>query len=70
MADRLFDLKDRVALITGSSGGLGKVLAEGLARSGVTVIINGRQGKKVDAMGAFRKVHISNGKMGPTQRNL
>ena len=50
MADRLFDLKDRVALITGSSGGLGKVLAEGLARSGVTVIINGRQGKKVDAV--------------------
>jgi len=50
MADKLFDLKGRVALITGSSGGLGKVLAEGLAGSGVTVIINGRQGKKVDAV--------------------
>jgi len=50
MADKLFDLEGRVALITGSSGGLGRVLAEGLARSGVTVIINGRQEKKVDAV--------------------
>jgi gluconate 5-dehydrogenase len=50
MADKLFDLNGRVALVTGSSGGLGRVLAEGLARNGVTVIINGRQRKKVDAV--------------------
>jgi gluconate 5-dehydrogenase len=50
MADKLFDLEGRVALVTGSSGGLGRVLAEGLARNGVTVIINGRQVKKVEAV--------------------
>lgn len=37
-----FDLTDRVALVTGSSRGLGYVLARGLARAGATVVLNGR----------------------------
>jgi gluconate 5-dehydrogenase len=36
-----FDLAGRVALVTGSSRGIGNVLADGLARAGATVVLNG-----------------------------
>jgi len=49
MGDRLFDLNGKVALVTGSSQGLGKILVEGLARNGVKVIINGRNREKAQA---------------------
>ncbi len=39
---RLFDLSDRTALVTGSSRGLGFVIARGLARSGARIVLNGR----------------------------
>lgn len=39
----LFDLSGRTALITGSTRGIGRALAEGLARSGARVVLNGRQ---------------------------
>jgi gluconate 5-dehydrogenase len=38
----MFDLAGRVALITGSSRGLGLAMAEGLAGAGATVVLNGR----------------------------
>lgn len=41
MANPLFDLTDTNALLTGSSRGIGKHLARGLAEAGATVIING-----------------------------
>jgi gluconate 5-dehydrogenase len=37
-----FDLSGLVALVTGSSRGIGSAIADGLARSGATVILNGR----------------------------
>lgn len=37
----LFDLTGKVALVTGSSRGLGKSLAEGLGEAGATLILNG-----------------------------
>jgi gluconate 5-dehydrogenase len=37
-----FDLKNRVALVTGASRGLGLAMAEALAEVGATVILNGR----------------------------
>lgn len=40
--DSMFDLHGRVALITGSSRGIGLVLATGLAEAGATVILHGR----------------------------
>src|SRR2546422_962440 len=38
----LFDLTDRLALVTGSSRGLGRTLAGGLADVGAHVIVHGR----------------------------
>ncbi|NLW49788.1 MAG: SDR family oxidoreductase [Candidatus Brocadiaceae bacterium] len=43
----LFDLTGRRALITGSSRGLGRVLADGLARAGAEVVVNGRRSDAV-----------------------
>jgi gluconate 5-dehydrogenase len=38
----LFDIHDRTALVTGSSRGIGRALATGLAREGCRVVIHGR----------------------------
>jgi gluconate 5-dehydrogenase len=40
--NKLFDLTGRLALITGSSRGIGRAIAEGYAAAGARVIINGR----------------------------
>ncbi len=44
----LFSLKGKTALITGSSQGIGLALARGLAEAGATIILNGRDSKKLD----------------------
>jgi gluconate 5-dehydrogenase len=41
MNPNLFDLSGKVALITGSSRGLGLTLAQGLGRAGAAVVLNG-----------------------------
>jgi gluconate 5-dehydrogenase len=45
----LFDLSGRTALITGSGQGLGFAIARGLAQAGATVVLNGRDVKKLAA---------------------
>jgi gluconate 5-dehydrogenase len=48
MSPALFDLTGRTALVTGSSRGLGRAMAEGLAAAGARVIINGTDASRVD----------------------
>ncbi len=44
----LFDVSDRLALITGSSRGLGRSLALALARAGARVVVHGRDAAAVE----------------------
>jgi gluconate 5-dehydrogenase len=50
--ERLFGLQGRIALVTGSSAGIGCALAIGMAEAGAEVIVNGRSADKVDAVAA------------------
>ena len=43
----LFDLSGRTALITGSSQGIGFALAQGLAKAGASLVVNGRDAAKL-----------------------
>jgi gluconate 5-dehydrogenase len=45
----LFDLTGRIALVTGSSQGIGLALAKGLAEAGARVVLNGRDPEKLAA---------------------
>ena len=47
--NKLFDLTGRLALITGSSRGIGRAIAEGYAAAGARVVINGRDKDAVAA---------------------
>jgi gluconate 5-dehydrogenase len=52
MSNPLFDLGGRTALVTGSSRGLGRAMAEGLAKAGARVIVNGSDAARVQATAA------------------
>jgi gluconate 5-dehydrogenase len=41
MTNTLFSLEGRTALVTGSSRGLGRAIAKGLAQAGASIVING-----------------------------
>ena len=46
-------LKGRKAIVTGSTAGIGRATAEGLARAGASVVVNGRTSARVDAGGGW-----------------
>jgi len=43
------DLSGKIALVTGSTAGIGHAIARGLAATGASVVVNGRSQPKVDA---------------------
>jgi gluconate 5-dehydrogenase len=49
---RQFDLSGRLALVTGSSAGIGYALAAGLAGAGARVVLNGRDAAKLERAAA------------------
>jgi gluconate 5-dehydrogenase len=44
-----FRLDGRIALVTGSSAGIGLALARGLGQAGATLVLNGRDGARLEA---------------------
>ncbi len=65
MAVNSFRLDGRLALVTGSSAGIGFALARALGEAGAEVVLNGRDALKLDQAGAVLraeglKVHTSN----------
>jgi len=55
MSKELFNLTGRTALVTGSSRGLGRAMAEGLAQAGAAMVLNGADaGRLAEAAAAMR----------------
>jgi len=44
------DLSGRTAFVSGSSQGIGRAIAAGLARAGATTVLNGRDAQRLDAV--------------------
>ena len=49
MSTQLFDLSGRTALLTGSSRGLGRAMAEGMAAAGAAIVLNGTNSDRLAA---------------------
>jgi NAD(P)-dependent dehydrogenase (short-subunit alcohol dehydrogenase family) len=58
-----FQLKDKRALVSGSTAGIGYAIAEGLAKEGATVIVNGRTAQRVEQAIASLKNSGVSGKL-------
>jgi NAD(P)-dependent dehydrogenase (short-subunit alcohol dehydrogenase family) len=52
MQNSLFDLTNKVAIVTGSTRGIGRAIAEALARAGAKVVISSRKPEKCEEVTA------------------
>src|SRR5690242_8076804 len=52
MVADLFDLSGKLALVTGSSTGIGYALARGLGRAGARIVLNGRDKGRLEEAAA------------------
>ena len=59
----LFDLTGRIALITGSSRGIGNAIAAGLGRAGATVVLNGIDKARLEAARETLEQELGPGKV-------
>ena len=48
MIEKLFDLTDRVAIVTGASSGFGVVFAHALAEAGADVVVAARRKERLE----------------------
>jgi 2-deoxy-D-gluconate 3-dehydrogenase len=62
---QVFDLKGRVAIVTGGNGGIGLGMARGLARAGAHVVVAGRNAEK--SAGAVREIERVGGQASTVQ---
>lgn len=61
MSQELFNIKGKVALVTGSTHGLGMAMAMGLGKAGATIVVNGNSSQeKIDkAVAEYKKEGIN-----------
>ncbi|WP_045731542.1 SDR family oxidoreductase [Pseudarthrobacter chlorophenolicus] len=59
-----FDLTGRTALVTGSSRGIGKALATGLAKAGAAVLLHGLDPQRLEATRRELATEFGDGKVG------
>jgi NAD(P)-dependent dehydrogenase (short-subunit alcohol dehydrogenase family) len=64
MGSALFDLSGKVALITGSSKGIGKAIAQEMAQHGARVVISSRKGDVCEAVAAAINSNLKGGEAG------
>lgn len=57
----LFDITGRLALVTGSSRGIGRALARGLLEHGCSVVVNGRDEQAVARAAEDLRHHVTDG---------
>ena len=46
----MFDLQDKIALVTGASGGIGAEIAKALHAHGATVVLHGTRAEKLESL--------------------
>ncbi|MCC3284031.1 SDR family oxidoreductase [Arthrobacter caoxuetaonis] len=59
----MFDISGRIALVTGSSRGIGNAIARGLAGAGAIVVLNGLDGDRLEAARASLAAEFGPGKV-------